>query len=128
MVPVSTRLTLLVLVLPIGIIVVVDAVVFFIQRSLVIEISNLLSSILVFLLVWERLRDSLFKKLEYLDDNVFLNLLYNLRMDDKLFSPEDEIRKAEDDLKRYAKFMSIDLYPRGLLKKLNEFFLLHKNL
>jgi hypothetical protein len=127
MLAISTKLTMLVLLLPIGILAILDTIVFYAHGTLIIEFSNLLSSILVFLLVWERLRDSLSKKLEYLDDNVFLNLLSHLQGDDSLFSSQDEIRKARDDLKRHAKFMNIALYPHELLKKLNEFLLLHEN-
>jgi len=127
MLAISTKLTLLVLLLPISILAVLDATVFYFYGTLVIEFSNLLSSILVSLLVWERLRDSLSKKLEYLNDDIFLHLLVRLQQYDLLLFPQVEIRKARDDLKRHARFMTIALFPRKLLKKLDDFLLLHED-
>jgi hypothetical protein len=72
MMAISTKLSLLVLLLPISIVAILDVVTYYAYGTLIIEASNVLSSILVFLLVWERLRDSLSKKLKYLSDNVFL--------------------------------------------------------
>jgi hypothetical protein len=123
MMALSTKLTLLVLVLPISIVAILDAITYYVFGTLIIEASNLLSSILVFLLVWERLRDSLSKKLEYLDDNVFLDLFSKVQ--NNLLWTQDEIKKARDDLKGHARFMTISLFPRKLLKKLDEFLLLH---
>jgi len=127
MLAISTKLTILLLVLPISLLGILDMIVFYTHGTLIIEISNLLSSILVFLLVWERLRDSLSKKLEYMDDNIFLHLLVRLQQYDSLLFPQVEIRKARDDLKRHARFMTIALFPRKLLKKLDDFLLLHED-
>lgn len=124
MMAISTKLTLLVLLLPIGIIAILDVVAYYVYGTLIIEASNVLSSILVFLLVWERLRDSLSKKLEYLDDNVFLDLFSKLQ--NNLLYPQDDIKRARDDLKRHARFMTIALFPPKTLKKLDEFLLLHE--
>ena len=126
MMAISTKLTLLVLSLPISIVAILDLVAYYAYGTLIIEASNILSSILVFLLVWERLRESLSKKLEYLDDNVFLNLYSKLQDDSSQVFPQDEIRKARDDLKRHAGFVSIALFPRKLLKKLDDFLSLHE--
>ncbi len=79
MMALSTKLTLLILLLPIGIIAILDVVAYYVHGTLIIEASNVLSSILVFLLVWERLRDSLSEKLEYLNENVFLDLFSKLQ-------------------------------------------------
>jgi hypothetical protein len=89
-----------------------------------IEFSNLLSTILVALLVLERLRDSVSKKLEYLDDNIFLSLLHQLQ-GGELVCEQKEVRKAKDDLKRYGRFIVISLCPHSLVKVLEEFLLLH---
>jgi hypothetical protein len=126
MMALSTKLTLLVLVLPISIVAILDATTYYFYGTLTIEASNLLSSLLVFLLVWERLRESLSKKLEYLDDNIFLSLRSKLQDDNNQVWAQDEIRKARDDLKRYARFMTIALFPRKLLKKLDDFLSLHE--
>jgi len=69
MMPISTKLTLLMLALPVSSIVSMFIVGFYFYResldasTFFTAISSLLSAILVNLLVWERLRDSLFKKL-----------------------------------------------------------------
>lgn len=126
MMALSTKLTLLVLVLPISIVAILDAITYYVYGTLIIEASNLLSSILVFLLVWERLRESLSKKLEYLDNNIFLSLHSKLQDDNSQVWTQDEIRKARDDLKRYGRFMIIALYPSRLLKNLNDFLSLHE--
>jgi hypothetical protein len=85
-------------------------------------VSSLLSAILVILLVWERLRDSLYKKLEYLHKN-FLFKLYSNRS--SLFWTQDEIRRLRSDLDRYGKFLILRLYPSSLLKEIDEFLSLH---
>ncbi|MCJ7770377.1 hypothetical protein MUP37_02245, partial [Candidatus Bathyarchaeota archaeon] len=126
MMALSTKLTLLVLVLPISIVAILDAITYYFYGTLTIEAANLLSSILVFLLVWERLRESLSKKLEYLDDNIFLSLHSKLQDDNNQVWTQDEIRKARDDLKRHARFMTIALFPRKLLKKLDDFLSSHE--
>jgi hypothetical protein len=123
---ISTKLTLLVLSLPISIVAILDVVAYYAYETLIIEASNILSSILVFLLVWERLRESLSKKLEYLDDNIFLSLHSKLQDDNNQVWTQDEIRKARDDLKRHARFMTIALFPPKLLKKLDDFLSLHE--
>jgi hypothetical protein len=124
MIALSTKLTILVLLLPISIVAILDVITYYVYGNLIIEASNLLSSILVFLLVWERLRESLSKKLEYLDDNVFLDLFSKLQ--NNLLWTQGDIRRARDDLKRHGRFMIIALYPRKLLKNLDDFLLLHE--
>lgn len=123
MMAVSTKLTMLVLLLPISILVILNMIVFYVYGTL-IEFSNLLSTILVNLLVWERLRDSVSKKLEYLDDNIFLSLLNQLQSVELVWE-QKEVRKAKDDLKRHGRFMGISLCPHNLVKILEEFLLLH---
>jgi len=112
--------------LPISIVALLDAITYYVYGTLTIEASSLLSSILVFLLVWERLRESLSKKLEYLDDNLFLSLHSKLQDDNNQVFPQDEIRKARNDLRKHARFMTIALFPRKLLKKLDDFLSLHE--
>ena len=78
--PVSNKLTLFVLVLPSFFLVAVFGVGFYFYRNsfdaLVFStaVSSLTSAIVVILLVWERLRDSLFKKLGYLQRNILSEL------------------------------------------------------
>jgi hypothetical protein len=127
MIALSTKLTLLVLLLPISIVAILDLVTYYIYGTLIIEASNILSSVLVFLLVWERLRESLSKKLEYLDDNVFLDLFSKLQnYPTYLLWSQDDIRRATDDLKRHGRFMIIALYSSELLNNLDDFLSLHE--
>ena len=78
MMPISTKLTLLVLVLPISVLLLLDLVIFYYYKTS-IEVTALLSAILVFLLVWERLKDSLSKRMEYLHKNVLFKLYSGFR-------------------------------------------------
>ena len=127
MIPISTKLTLLVLVLPISIVAMLDIITYCFYGTLIIEASNLLSSILVFLLVWERLRDSLSKKMDYLEDNIFLDLHSLFRHDyDLWYDKEKEIKPLRTDLGRYGKFLIIRLFPTKLLEKIDDFLLLYK--
>lgn len=127
MIPISTKLTLLVLVLPISIVAMLDIITYYVYGTLIIEASNLLSSILVFLLVWERLRDSLSKKMDYLEDNIFLDLHSLFRHDyDLWYDKEKEIKPLRTDLRRYGKFLIIRLFPTKLLEKIDDFLLLYK--
>jgi len=90
-----------------------------------IEVSALLSAILVFLLVWERLRDSLSKKMEYLHKNILFKLYTRFRSDHDLFFSKDDIKIARIDLKRYGRFLIVPLYPTKLLERIDRFLFLH---
>jgi len=126
MMPVSTKLTILVLALPVFSIASVFIVGFYFYResfdasAFSTAVSSLLSAILVILLVWERLRDSLSKKLEYLHKN-FLFKLYSDFNRLNLFWTQDEIKRLRSDLEKYGKFMVLRLYPRNFLNKIDEF-------
>jgi hypothetical protein len=128
MIAINTKLNLWILALPISSIALVFIVGFsFYRESLDASafstaVSSLLSAILVILLVWERLRDSLFKKLEYLHKN-FLFKLYHDRP--YLFWTQDEIRGLRLDLGKYAKFLNLQLYPSNLLEEIDRFLYLH---
>jgi hypothetical protein len=127
MIALSTKLTLLVLLLPISIVAILDMITYYFYGTLIIEASNLLSSILVFLLVWERLRDSLSKKMDYLEDNIFLDLHSLFRHDyDLWYDKEKEIKPLRTDLGRYGKFLVIRLFPIKLLEKIDDFLLSYK--
>jgi len=90
-----------------------------------IEISALLSAILVNLLVWERLRDSLSKKLEYLHKNLLFKLYTDFQSGDMLYFSKDEVKRIRSDLERYGRFMGIPMYPRNLLKSTDKLLSLH---
>lgn len=130
MLPVSTKLSLLVLGLPISILAILDTAIYFVNGSLVLEASNFLSSILVFLLVWERLRDSLYKKMERIHEDYLFDLYNNLKLYDdtyinSFFQSSDNIKKLRIDLGKYASFLNIKLYPSRLLQKMDEFLTVH---
>lgn len=130
MMPVSTKLTLMVLVLPVLLIYSVFGVGFYFYResldasTFFTSISSLLSAVLVNLLVWERLRASLSRKLEYSYKN-FLSKLYSGFRSCDLFGTQVEIRRLEGDLRKYGKFIDLSLYPRWFLNNLNDFLYLH---
>jgi hypothetical protein len=130
MMPISTRLTLLVLALPILSIVSVFVTGFYFYResfdasAFSTAVSSLLSAVLVILLVWERLRDSLSKKLEYLHRN-FLFKLYRDFEREHVFWTRDETRRLRLDLERYGKFLNLHLYPKDLPNMVDEFLSSH---
>ena len=124
MISINTKLTLLVLALPICVLLLLDLVMSYYFKTS-IEVSALLSAILVFLLVWERLRDSLSKKLEYLHKNVLFELYDGFRSDYNLFYRKDEIKKARIDLEKYGRFLIVPLYPTKLLERIDGFLFLH---
>jgi len=127
---ISTKLTLMVLALPIVSIVSVFAVGFYFYResfdasAFSTAVSSLLSAILVILLVWERLRESLSKKLEYLHKN-FLFKLYSQFRRPSLFWTQDYTRELRLDLESYGEFLNLNLYPRNLLGMIDEFLSSH---
>lgn len=127
--PVSTTLTLLILVFPILLISTLFAVVVYLYHtsldasSLLSAMSTFLSAILVDLLVWERLRGSLSKKLEYLHKNILFKLYSGFRNSEGIFFREDQMKKLRPDLERYGKFMGISLYPRNLPEQIDEFLI-----
>ena len=131
MIAISTKLNLLVLVLPIFLIVSVFLASFYLYKesfdasTLSTAVSSLTSAILVILLVWERLRDSLSKKLEYLHKN-FIFKLYSEFRNPNLFWFQDKVRELKLDLNRYAKFLGLKLYPKNLMKHILEFLILHR--
>jgi hypothetical protein len=81
----------------------------------------------VILLVWERLGDSLSKKMDYLEDNVFLNLHYLFKNDfDLWYDKEKDIKALRTDLGRYGSFLMIRIFPRKSLNKIDEFLMVYK--
>ena len=123
MMPISTKLTLLVLALPISVLLLLDLVIFYYYKTS-IEVSALLSTILVVLLVWERFRDSLSKKLEYLHKSLLFKL-FKAFQSDIFYLWQDEVKSLKPNLERYGKFMGISLYPRNLSKQIDQFLIYH---
>ena len=126
MMALSTKLAALVFVLPLSILIISDVIGFLIFGVLYIEVIAIFTSNWVFLLVWERLRESLDKKLEYLDDNVFIGLYSELESG-SLFFKQGTIDKAKNELQKHGKFIRMNLYPKNLLKELNAFLKLHNS-
>jgi hypothetical protein len=130
MMPISVKFTLMILVLPVSSIITVFAVGFYFYResfdaaAFSTAVSSLLSAILVILLVWERLRDSLSKKLEYLHKN-FLFKLYSESRRPSPFWTQDETRRLRFDLEKYGGYLNLNLYPKNLPRMIDEFLSLH---
>lgn len=124
MISINTKLTLLVLALPICVLLLLDLVMSYCFKTS-IEVSALISAILVFLLVWERLRDSLSKKMEYLHKNILFKLYTGFWGDHNVFFIKEDIKKARIDLERYGRFLIVPLYPTKLLERIDRFLFLH---
>ncbi len=120
MISVNTKLTLWILALPISVLILSDVVMFYNYQAS--EVSASIAAIAVLLLVWERLRDSLSKKLEYLHGNYLLKLYQSLQYEILNVSHEP-VKRIRTDLGRYGKFMGISLYPRNLLKTIDRFLI-----
>lgn len=116
---VTSKLTLIVLILPLAVLIMANVLASF-RLKISIDISTLISAILINLLVWERLRDAANKKLDYLHTNI-LTKLYKYFYAKIEFFYLNEIEKLRKDLERYGKYFLIPLYPRKLLKYLEEF-------
>lgn len=129
---INTTLTLLILVLPsLAISTCVLAVLYLYRISLnasaiISALSALLSAVLVNLLVWERLRDSLSRRLEYLHGN-FLIKLYNQFQRRFFYLIEYEtVESIKLDLERHGNFMGISLFPENLLQQISSFLISYK--
>jgi hypothetical protein len=129
--PVSNKLTLLVLVLPSIFLFSVFGVGFYLYRNsfdtLVFStaVSNFTSSIVVLLLVWERLRDSVLKKLGYMQRNILSGLSKEFTPSQNVFREKIDTKRLRVDLEKYGKFIHFSLYPRGSLSKIDEYLLMH---
>jgi hypothetical protein len=93
-------------------------------------ISSLVSAVLVFLLVWDRLEDSLTKELRYVHKN-FLFKLYSMFRDPTVSGNpnllwyegyQERVHKLKLDLNEYARFLGLlKLYPKDLIKNIDEY-------
>lgn len=76
------------------------------------------------LLVWERLRDSLSKKLEYIHSEYLAELYSSFKKRTLIDFWKQTVERTKPDLKRYGKFMGIiSLYPKDLLNKVDRFLI-----
>jgi hypothetical protein len=95
---------------------ILDVVTYYIYGTLTIEAADLLSSILVFLLVWERLRESLSKKLEYLHKD-YMSLSSAYKQGFLYFRNwKHDVERIQKDLKTHGSFLGLSLYPTCLNK------------
>lgn len=83
------------------------------ELDLKIEVTSLISALAVLVLVWERLRESLAKSLESVNQNVLNSFWRRLNHDTNLYRlRKDEIEKTKDYLKRYGRFLGlISIHP-----------------
>jgi len=130
---VGTKLTFFVVVFPILLIAVLSAGVIYVyhqslEASVVVEVMSTLSSVvLVDLLVWERLRESLSKKLNYFHDNYLSELRSSFSMrGSTLHFYVPTVERLRPDLKRYGKFMGISLYPKNLPSMIGRYLILYE--
>lgn len=130
---VNTKLTLLVLVFPLAFVIAVFSIIIYVYSSsfnaltILDSISAIVSIILVNILVWERLRESLIKKLQYMHENSLFQLHQQLKSDVWGIS-QNTLQKARFNLERYGKFFFISLYPKGILKEIDAFSSLYSEL
>ena len=130
---VGTKLTLLIVVFPILSMIALSAGVLYLyhpslEASVIVDIMATLSSVmLVDLLVWERLRDSLSKKLNYLHDNYLSELYDSFKRGSFLPFWTPSMERIKPDLKRYANFMGISLYPKDLLNLIDGFLICYED-
>jgi hypothetical protein len=129
--PVGITLTLLILVVPSLVLsIVLLVLVFMFQVSpdapaVLDMVSTGVSMILVSLLVWERLRDSLFRKLSYLHD-IALSKLYQQFSHATLNISVTAVERARQDLTQHGRSLGlIRLYPNALLQEIDEFLSTH---
>jgi hypothetical protein len=131
LIPVSNKLTLLVLVLPSFFLFSVFGVGFYLYHNsfdasaFSTAVSSLTSALVVILLVWERLRDSLFKKLGFLQRNILSGLLTEFTPSEDVFKKKTVTKRLKVDLEKYGKFIHLSLYPRDLLSKIDLYLLMH---
>jgi hypothetical protein len=123
---ISSKLALLVFVLPLSFLVISDVVVFLAFGVVYIEVIAIFTSNWVFLLVWERLRESLSKKLLYLHENFIFDIYNGLKTyEDNINAyfvvDTEHIKKNRVDLEKYARFLMISLFPKELFSKIDQF-------
>jgi hypothetical protein len=130
---VSGKLTFLVFVLPVFFLSSFFAFGFYFYRnsfdatSFFTAVSGFFSSLVINLLVWERLRESLSEKMKYLDENVFIGLYDELENGDLFSYQPQKSKRALDDLRKYGKFLIITSYPKNLIEQLETFVQLHSS-
>jgi len=135
MMPLTNKLTIRVLVLPISLLSLAIGASFYIYynnfdvSSFATTIASFTSSIVVIMLVWERLRESLIRKLEYLHDNFFLDIYTFFKLNDETYISSYFLRERTNikekciDLQRYSSFIGINLFSKNLLSKIKTLLL-----
>lgn len=124
MLSINTKLALLLFVLPMSLLIIADSLGFIVFGKVYIDVIAIFTSNWVFLLVWERLRDSLSKKMEYLHDNFFFTLYSNVKMYDQnyinsyfLFGGKgNALEETINDLRIHASFIGIVIPQKSRLK------------
>lgn len=132
MITVNAKLALWLFVFPMSLLIIADSLGFLIFGKLYIDVIAIFTSNWIFLLVWERLRDSLSKKMEYLHDTFFFQLYSDTKMYDQNYinsyflwgNKGNAIEDKINDLKTHASFMGIKLFPKKLFSKFQQ---LNKN-
>lgn len=129
MMSVGTKLAFWIVVFPISLMITLFAGIIYLyhptfEALIIVEIISTLSSVvLVDLLVWERLRKSLFDKLEYCHEEYLVKLHNDFNRGGVLHFYTPSVERIKPDLKRYGSFMGISLYPKDLLNKIDRFLI-----
>lgn len=131
---ISTTLTLVILLLPLTLLstVFLVAILWFrgqLDFSITITtFSTFLSAILVNLLVWERLRQSLSDKMDFLHEEIILKLFlgfteseYRMLPSYKGIRDPKSVKMLKDDWEKYGRFLGIRLYPHQLLERIDDY-------
>ena len=120
---IDSKLALLIMGLPLSILLSLGFGAYFVYGVDPEFISALISTVLVILLVWERLRGSLDKDLGYLHKTTLFPLYSSFRYGYDLMPlyTQKEIEALRLDLERYGRFMGIiRLFPKNLPKEIDE--------
>jgi len=77
--------------------------------------------VLVWLLVWERLRGSLIKDLKWFHKYVLFKLYDGFGRTDLYYVEKKKFKRLRDDLEEYGRSMGLQLYPRELPEMIDTF-------
>lgn len=131
---ISETVTLAILLLPLTLLSTVFlAAVFWYRKELdfstiVTTFSTFLSAILVNLLIWERLRESLSDKMDFLHEEILLKLYLRFREPNPSgLRDSKSIKILRNDWEKYGRFLGIRLYPRQLLERIDGYISCFEN-
>lgn len=124
---VGSKLALLVLALPMVILLSTNFAAFYFYK-VETDVSALISSTVVILLVWERLRGSLRRDLRWFHKYVLFGLYSKIQPKMHLYHIETKpIKRLRADLVEYGRSMGLHLYPKELPEMIDKFLELNED-